>query len=278
MSYANTEHPSTTMKKVNDKNIKSYSKIATEYYDVIAHPTCANFREASILCIERFLRRFRREMDLKVVGETGAGKTVLAELAGYNFEDVERIYITDSSPEMLHYSDNIIDNAIVQKADASDLPFRNGEINLLISSLADPYNTAEFWAEASRVLTPGGLCFFTTPSHDWAEAFRRDFQKHDHVAEFLLRDGSSWEVPSHVRPFEAQRAMFDRAHLDIVDHTEVRVSDLHSSQLSPKLSVCDGDTLPLVQGYAVRANAEMAAKNMDRTAPLSGNGAIAQSA
>ena len=59
-------------------------------------------------------------------------------------------------------------------ADALRLPIRSACFGLVVASLGDAYNDPQFWSEVSRVLQPGGVVLFTTPSFEWAVSFRRE--------------------------------------------------------------------------------------------------------
>src|SRR5690606_35896916 len=80
----------------------SYEALASEYYDAVRHPTCANFREASRLIINSWLDT--AWPDSGWVCEVGAGQSLLAELIEERELPFDRVLITDASPSMLRHS------------------------------------------------------------------------------------------------------------------------------------------------------------------------------
>jgi hypothetical protein len=80
-------------------------------------------------------------------------------------------------------------------SDARSLPSADFAYDLIVSSLADPYNDAQFWTEIARVIDRKGLWILTTPSNDWAKRFRIDGEKKR--AEFILSNGTYVSVPSY---------------------------------------------------------------------------------
>jgi SAM-dependent methyltransferase len=224
----------------------SYHDLADEYYDAERHPTCANFREGSVLLVERWL-----DGQSEVAGprwDVGAGDSVLAEVLAARGVDLEGTIALDESPSMLAHSAKWAARGlrlVVGKAER--IPAENGSVPFVLASLGDPYNTDEWWLEVARVLAPEGVCLFTTPTHEWAEGFR-DGGAPD-IAEFELADGRKVLVPSVVRPPEDQMRQIERAGLrvDTVEH--VTRGELRRSPLSPKLTVLEGDDAPVVRGY-----------------------------
>lgn len=175
----------------------SYTDIAIEYYDESLHPTCANFRQLSL----RFLSRlFERDELLgypssQSILETGAGLSVFAGLKFSEIPLKNKLLLQDRSPEMLaHSREANIGPADYLVCDARKIPVQENEFDLVVSSLADPYNDSHLWDEISRVIKPGGSWILTTPSMDWAGQFReKDELK---FAEFLRADGKLFSVPS----------------------------------------------------------------------------------
>jgi len=123
--------------------LSTYEEIAPEYYDSDRHPTCANFRAASHQSLLKFLRS--ADVNGKIVCEVGPGKSLLAEvLAELDCRPAEIILI-DLSPSMLRYSaqsGSRQKHAII--GDGRILPLRGRSIDLLVSSLGDPYNEISF--------------------------------------------------------------------------------------------------------------------------------------
>lgn len=175
----------------------SYSQVAKEYYDSSLHPTCANFRDLSLSFIASRLVDwpFPESSERMKLLETGAGLTCFDD-PSINFKsDRFDITLQDSSAEMLQHSRDFFDNnAHFIISDARSIPVRDDEFDLVVSSLADPYNDEFFWKEVARVTCDGGYWLLTVPSHDWAKEFRSTDQAQ--VAEFFLANGEIIGVPS----------------------------------------------------------------------------------
>jgi SAM-dependent methyltransferase len=149
---------------------------------------------------------------------------------------------------MLRYSQQWVAAGVhLAVGNAFELPLASESIQLLVSSLGDPYNAALFWEEGRRVLRPGGILVFTTPSYDWASRFRADGDMG--VAEFELADGRRVDVPSWIYPREEQIRIFARHGLSTEQLAEVPISRLNGSPLSPKLVQRSGLNASVVTGY-----------------------------
>lgn len=222
-----------------------YGGIAKEYYDATLHPTCASLRELSEKYIRQRLARSAKKSDLIV--EVGAGKSIVAptliDVTGLN-----NVFITDSAPEMLsHSSEWEHFGAKLIQADALRLPFSDGSVALLVSSLGDPYNTGLFWQEVARVLRPGALCYFTTPAHEWASTFRR--QDMIQAAEFLRSDGETLFMPSYTFLYQQQKELLLKSGLKISEAVPFFNSDLKDKS-APKL-LCVENGSPVLWGYSL---------------------------
>jgi SAM-dependent methyltransferase len=128
------------------------------------------------------------------------------------------------------------------------MPFPDASVSLLCSSLGDPFNTDQFWAEAARVLRPTGHLIYTTPSWEWAEGFRRRQQEPPDAAEFLLRDGRRVLMPSLVYPERDQIALIESCGLIVADVYHVLRNALRDHLVSAKLERGRLRT-PIVTGY-----------------------------
>jgi SAM-dependent methyltransferase len=226
----------------------SYHDLAEEYYDAGRHPTCANFREGSILLVERWLDR---QNDLPAPRwDVGAGDSVLAEiLAGRGIALVGTTAL-DESPSMLAHSEKWASQGLrLVVGVAEGIPAENGSAAFVLASLGDPYNTNGWWLEVARVLAPEGVCLFTTPTHEWARGFRNGGACQ--FAEFELADGRKVLVPSVVRPPEEQVRQIERAGLRVEAVEHVTRGELRRGPLSPKLMILEGDDVPVVRGYRV---------------------------
>jgi SAM-dependent methyltransferase len=231
--------------------IVRYDAVAAEYYDENRHPTSANFREASARVLESWLDQIPRANGLSC--EVGAGDSLWAELLVRRGESLRDFIVTDASFSMLRHSEKWEAEglrSIVSRAE--ELPLCDGSLNLLISSLGDPYNEPAFWREVSRVLRPGSRCLYTTPSYEWAMAFREGKPLDEIMAaEFELSDGRIVLVRSWIYSISEQVRLIEAYDLTVVEVVQLSRSALAASQLSWKLIV-DGDRdLDILTGYVV---------------------------
>src|SRR4051812_31374099 len=80
----------------------TYEDLAEEYYDPARHPTSANFRDGSLMLLERSLS-LRPSPDGEL-WDVGAGDSVLAEVLARAGKDLSRVTAVDSSARMLEHS------------------------------------------------------------------------------------------------------------------------------------------------------------------------------
>lgn len=227
-----------------------YRYVAEEYYDRNLHPTCANLGFAS----KRLL-----EENVELIGfrgtvlEIGAGKSPLIELIE-DFCNVDKAFITDSSKDMLKHSriDDAHEKISLLVCDSNNLPFDRCQIDVVISLLGDPYNTKELWSEVSRVLKPNGRVFFTTPSWEWAEAFRgsEEVEKKD-AAHFLTKHGNSIYMPSYIMTKANQERVMKSYGLHVKKVSNFTLRDLKREEddISNKINAYLNDSDPIVTGY-----------------------------
>ncbi len=229
--------------------LTGYEDLAPEYYDPIRHPTSANFRDGSRHLVEKLLELFPD--DGGWLCEVGPGKALLPEILSNHATAIDRLILVDSSRSMLRYSRQwFCSGAEPVLGDAGMLPIMSGRIGLLLSSLGDAYNETAFWKEAHRVLRPGGTVLFTTPSHDWALAFRGiGDNKAMMSAEFELSDGRRVRVPSWIHPVAEQVELVSEAGLLVKEVADVPISALKPGRLSPKLVLKRGGRASVVTGY-----------------------------
>ena len=207
-----------------------YHNLAAEYYDPIAHPTCANFRELSI---KFFQRHLTATLEKSRVLEVGAGNSAAAEILAGRLDSLEDLTITDESELMLNYSRHWVSKrATLKIASATSLPFSSRSFDIIISSLGDPYNCDAFWHQCSRVLKESGCVLFSTPSFDWARDFRSCENRN--LAEFEIGSGGTVEVNSFVYPLSDQLNMIRKASL-LVDVVDFYYAEDVRSTLSTKL-------------------------------------------
>jgi SAM-dependent methyltransferase len=224
----------------------AYNVIGPEYYDTNRHPTCANFRDASVHGLRPWLHQYCIP-DARIL-EVGAGKSILLEYLKENNVKVSRLIVTDASPTMLNYSRKIEtgqDQLMV--AMASCLPLVDHDMMAIVASLGDPYNEIGFWCEAYRVLCPNGHILFTTPSHEWARAFRKDCN--GNASEFELNDGRKIYAPSIILEVNNQIDLMRSAGFRTLAIQEVMLDDIDCSRISQKLALEEMKTAPIVRAY-----------------------------
>lgn len=230
-------------------NSLSYEDLAGEYYNAVRHPTCSNFRAASILLFSDWLLNLNF-VDWTIC-EVGAGKSVTAEIFRNKNLKCKQLYITDSSNSMLSHSNQYQSQETkLVVAEAQSLPFLNETVDLIASSLGDPYNNPEFWAEVSRVLKPSGIVIFTTPAYEWSKSFRKCL--HDNcktTAEFELINGQKHFVPSFINTYIDQSKLLLKFNLKIKDYKIVNVENLTSDLISPKITANGNNRI--VEGYLI---------------------------
>jgi ubiquinone/menaquinone biosynthesis C-methylase UbiE len=233
-----------------DTYLGSYEDIASEYYDPIRHPTCANFREGSAILLNKWLREINPKTGWFC--EVGAGKSLVAELLTAKEHRQAHLIVADASPSMLAFSKkwaNTITHLVI--ADSTMLAITSESLDLLISSLGDPYNVPSFWSEAYRTLRPGGTAVFTTPSFDWAMAFREKYKSELTSAEFETIGGEVVSVPSWIYSQVEQIEMIEKSGLLVNEHARVSIPQITSTSLSPKLLRGRGFDAEVVEGYLI---------------------------
>jgi len=203
-----------------------YDLLAAEYYDASAHPTCSNFLELSRLYISE---QIRSKPEGGRILEVGAGDSAVAQIFHRLRKSLSRLEITDLSEEMLVYSYRWRRyGAKVYAAHAASLPHPDHSVDLIVASLADPYNTPQLWGCFARVLSASGQIILTTPSYEWAVRYRshqtqaKDFSQ----AEFILRDGGKTHVPSFIYPLGETIAMIEAAGLSVMNHQSLGIDHL----------------------------------------------------
>jgi SAM-dependent methyltransferase len=235
-------------------SLDSYEIVASEYYDESKHPTCADFRDGSASLLRKVLTTFRPWT--RVLCETGCGNSLLCELFlnGYPHPDLRQINLVDYSPTMLRYSTDRWTHSCVTAhvCDARDLPVVSGSVDVLVASLGDPYNDHSFWAEVGRVLAPDGIAIFTTPSYDWATAFRSENQQS--VAQFQLEGGRLAQLPSLILSPDEQSELIEGSDPKLVleDQFDFRIRQLGRPRSGSKVMPERGPDASVVTCYVVR--------------------------
>lgn len=222
--------------------LSSYGRVASEYYDTRRHPTCANFRQGSRLLLELLVPKTGATRSCEV----GAGSSLLAELLWRRHGSLDGLLITDAQPEMLEHSRSWERHgAKLAIASADSIPVPDESLDLVVASLADPYDDDSLWEEVSRVLTPSGSCVITIPSATWAHRFRADHIPAN-AAEFELADQSKLYVRSLVRSREDERVLIENQGLRVIREVSAPLKVL-DGPISRKLRVLDPDD-PVVCG------------------------------
>src|SRR2546429_557442 len=104
----------------------SYEELASEYYDPLRHPTCANFREASALILKKWVMAHPGQFRWEV----GAGDSVLAELLSESAPGTKGVVIADASLSMLKYSSRwTTQGALLVVSRAESLPVTDGHVD-----------------------------------------------------------------------------------------------------------------------------------------------------
>jgi len=218
----------------------TYEALAAEYYDSSRHPTCANFRQASLLVVTEFLESARHS-PTGLWCDLGAGDSVLLEAMDRNpwRVDHRRIMLIDASQRMLLHTPRArLRGERLVLAQVDELPLPDRSVGLVIASLGDPYNLPSFWHELGRVAEIGAVVCYTTPSYQWALSYRTVEGSPDDRARFLLSDGNIVEVDSIILPPERQVRMCENSGFVVDQIVEISVSQL-VGPISPKLKGFD---------------------------------------
>ncbi|MEV8357664.1 class I SAM-dependent methyltransferase [Microbacterium sp. NPDC076895] len=179
-----------------------YDAIANEYYDNV-HKTCRNFDATTVAA----LAGIRSNLPSGKVLEVGAGRGRANEFLGI---EPQRVVQLDNSEAMLRLKPRE-DSFLRVLNDAESLPFPDGEFDLVLGFLCDPFLGLNFLSEARRVLRPGGMLVATTPSETWGKALRGGIGVDGMETRFVLRDGSTVKVPSALYPVAQLRSMLEAA-------------------------------------------------------------------
>lgn len=229
--------------------LNSYEMVASEYYDSSRHPTCANFREASAFLLKSWIPS---NLKSKWICEVGVGKSLLAEILDEKGSNLDHLILLDSSPLMLNYSRSWKDRgASLVLGDAFALPVMSESLNLLVSSLGDPFNEPYYWKEVHRVLQAEGISLFTTPSYAWASSFRTPDYSKMMLAEFEISESQNVQVPSFIYPVNEQVALIERSGLSVTKVIEFPIGLLKNKHLSPKLNIERGPDASIITGYFI---------------------------
>lgn len=191
----------------------TYSSVAQEYYDEVLHPTCADFRLASWIYLERL---FEEVKPTGRMADIGCGKSLIAEFCQRN------LVLIDQSIEMLEHNAPLLERRLM---DVERESIGRSEFDWIFAVLADPYNTPEAWKNIGRALKSRGQCIFIVPSFEWVGSFRRDsMSEKPNLARFITARGDEVFLRSLVFDLEFQKEMIAQAGLvsQPVEHVLVR--------------------------------------------------------
>ena len=209
-------------------DLRTYEAVAHEYYDEWLHPTCADFRSASSIYLQRFFEELRPDGR---VADIGCGRSLIA-----NFRTLDLVLV-DQSPRMLEQNASSLEKRCV---DVESQSFGIAEFDWVFAVLGDPYNSMGTWNNICRALKPMGECVFIVISSDWAKAFRRSaLEERANFARFLTSTGEAIFLRSLIVESEVQKRMIADANLTHIATDHVRVGDLpvvRSTKISAFLS------------------------------------------
>ena len=230
---------------------RGYTALANEYYDVALHPTCWNFRSASVGLLRlSMLRAAPSKTGFWI--EMGAGRSILFDDRKLRLYLPRTVALLDESEQMLQHSREWFGSGgLPLVADARSVPIVSGQASVVVASLADPYNDERFWAEVDRLLAPDGVCYFTTPSFEWSHTYRSSVDEPSDVATFVLRGGSIAVVPSFVYAEHEQTSLIRSAGFRAVHVSHVRYSEVGQPR-SSKLDVLRLSDGPVVTLFEAR--------------------------
>jgi hypothetical protein len=127
-------------------------------------------------------------------------------------------------------------------------PFRDSEVDLIVASLADPYNGLPFWVEVSRIVHPTGCIVLTAPTFEWAQSVRDSGEIS--TARFQTVDGVV-VVPSNVVTAGQQEELSAQAGLRADVLIEIPLLPAPYDWVAPAIDGQPAD-LPIVLGVRAR--------------------------
>lgn len=201
----------------------SYSQVALEYYDELLHPTCADFRDACRIYLDKF---FAVNKPSGRIADIGCGQSLVAEF------QTDGLCLIDESMEMISQNVPGIEQRILNIESES---FGDNEFDFIFAILGDPYNSKNSWLNITEALKFGGQCIFIVPSFDWAKKFRLgDKNEKPNFARFITSNGEAIFLHSSIVPPDVQRQIIEEVGLSLVAVDHVLVGDLAYVR-SPKI-------------------------------------------
>jgi SAM-dependent methyltransferase len=204
--------------------VGSYEDVAPEYYNARLHPTCADFRAASRLFLEKL---FREQNPRGWVADIGCGRSLVSEFVS------DHLVLVDASPRMLAQNVGVAEKRLVDLEKSS---FAQSEFDWIFAVLADPFNSKAAWANISSALNHGGRCVFIVPSYQWVSKFRsRVEEEKAGFARFVREDNAPIFLPSTVYPPQQQAALIESVGMRVTSFQQVFARELQQIS-SPKIS------------------------------------------
>lgn len=218
----------------------TYDAVGAEYYDDLRHPTCADFREASLILLRRI---FHEDHPTGRIADIGCGRSQVAEVARGS------LVLVDESSEMISLNGEDHESRVINIVEET---FGDAEFDWIFAVLADPYNEVRAWENISKALKPNGRCVFITPSYSWATKYRTpSMGEVAGKARFDLRSGRSIFLPSTILSPARQRELVLSVGLQVVRVEHVLVREL-SKVRSEKISSALDENDPILDVYWVR--------------------------
>ena len=232
-------------------DVSDYGAVADEYYDSSAHPTCAHFRVLSQRYVSLVVTRLARRFSCCL--EVGAGRSILAEMRAAGGLTTACLVVSDIEQKMLDasrdHSEHVDEFLLL---DARDVPAAQGlrdRFDLVVASMADPYDDDQFWRSLSVLVTAGGSVIMTTPSHEWADQFRASEPGDSRsLARFETENGRVW-LPSMVRTVDDEIALIERNGFRVVESEPLYLAQGPGVPSAPKLRSTAELGMPVCVGY-----------------------------
>ncbi len=208
---------------VSSEAAESYEAVAPEYYDEQLHPTCADFRSASRIYLERLFDRCKPEGR---IADVGCGRSLVAEFCRRD------LVLIDESAMMLRQNQLAFEQ---RRLNIEQEPIGDFEFDWIFAVLGDPYNSRPTWKNIAGALKSGGRCVFIVPSIEWASKFRSAVvgEKPD-LARFVTSKGNVVFLRSMIFELSQQIKMISDVGLAVTSTDHVRVGELPIVR-SPKI-------------------------------------------
>ena len=203
-----------------DKHSLGYDVLAQEYYNPF-HKTCRNFDLTTVKAIEDNPAAIP---DDGLVLEVGCGRGRCIEFLGI---ESTRIVQLDYSFKMLSIEERE-PSLLRMQADATSVPIYKEQFSAVIGFLVDPFLGLNFISEAFRLLNPGGILFFTTPTEEWGKPLRDALETEASFSRFLTEDGNTVKVASTLISDEQLNRMLQHigfTRINITSHCLPKESD-----------------------------------------------------